>query len=38
MQMDALISIYAGEFCIPLMDDLQTAEEIYYEQSEIICA
>lgn len=35
--MDALISIRAGEFCIPLMDDLQMVEKMYYEQSEMIC-
>lgn len=36
--MDAAISIHAGEFCIPLMNDLQMAEEIHDEQSETICA
>lgn len=38
MQMDVLISVHAGEFCIPLMDDLQMAQEICYKQSEMIYA
>lgn len=37
MQIDVLINKYASEFCRLLVDDLQAAEELHHEQSQMIC-
>jgi len=37
MQIGVLINKYDREFCRLLVDDLQTTEEIYHEQSGMIC-